>query len=82
MSTSPSIRFVVIGGNHAHIYSQVRLMLNAGAKLVSFYAAKPELAAAFTQRFPQAGLLREPPLTCAPAAASCPGLITASHRAG
>jgi predicted dehydrogenase len=54
MSISPSVRFAAIGVNHAHIYSQVRLMLNAGATLVSFYAAEPDLAAAFTQSFPQA----------------------------
>jgi predicted dehydrogenase len=56
MSTPPSIRFAVIGVNHDHIYGQVRLMLNAGAELVSFYAPEMELATAFAQRFPQARL--------------------------
>ena len=58
------IRFSVIGLNHNHIYSQVRLLLRAGradstgAELVSVYAAEPELLAEFTQAFPQARLAR------------------------
>jgi len=54
MNAQPVIRFSVIGINHAHIYGQVGHMLRAGAEFVSFYAAEPELAAAFGQRFPQA----------------------------
>jgi hypothetical protein len=54
--TTPPIRFAVIGVNGAHIHGQVRLMLNAGAELVSFYAPEPELAATFAQSFPQARL--------------------------
>jgi predicted dehydrogenase len=56
MTTTPSIRFAVVGVNHAHIYGQTRLLLNAGAELVSYYGAEPELAAAFGQAFPQARL--------------------------
>src|SRR5438105_2736849 len=54
MSSQPSVRFAAIGLNHAHIYGQVRLMLNAGAEFVAYYAPEPELAAPFGQAFPQA----------------------------
>jgi predicted dehydrogenase len=48
------INFSVIGINHGHIYSQVNLLLRAGANFVSFYAPEPELIAPFAQQFPQA----------------------------
>ena len=51
-----SMRFSAIGLNHNHIYGQVRLLLNAGAEFVSYYAPEAELAAAFGQAFPQARL--------------------------
>lgn len=54
----PRIRFAVVGLNHAHIYGQVRAVLNGGGELVSFYAQEPELAASFFQTFPQAQLAR------------------------
>lgn len=50
------IRFSVIGLNHNHIYGQTRLLLRAGAELVSVYAAEPELLAEFIKVFPQASL--------------------------
>ena len=50
--TSPTVRFAAIGFNHGHIYSQVGLLLRAGAELVSFYAAEPELSEQFSERFP------------------------------
>ena len=59
MNTQPTIRFSAIGLNHNHIYGQVRLLLRAGAELVSVYAAEPDLIAEFTQAFPQARLARE-----------------------
>ena len=48
------IRFSVIGINHGHIYSQVNLLLRAGAEFVSFYAKEPDLIAQFAPRYPQA----------------------------
>ncbi len=52
---SPSpVRFAAIGLNHGHIYGQTNLLLKAGAELVSFYAAESELAAQYSQRYPQA----------------------------
>jgi predicted dehydrogenase len=52
--TVAKIKFAVIGINHDHIYGQVQALLRGGGELVSFYAKEPELAAAFTKRFPQA----------------------------
>ncbi len=57
-STSPNIRFAVIGVNHNHIFGQVNLMLRAGAEFVSFYAPEPDLAEAFGAAFPQASRAR------------------------
>lgn len=48
------IKIGVIGINHSHIYGQVAAVARAGAELVSFYAKEPDLAEAFTKRFPQA----------------------------
>jgi predicted dehydrogenase len=50
----PTIRFSVIGVNHAHIYGQTNLLLRAGAEFVSFYAPEPELAKKFSEAYPQA----------------------------
>lgn len=50
----PSIRFSAIGINHDHIYSQVNLLLRAGAEFVAFYAPEDDLAARFSAEFPQA----------------------------
>ena len=58
MSSQPTIRFAAIGLNHNHIYGQTRLMLRAGAELVSFYAPEPDLVAQYSQAFPQARLAR------------------------
>jgi predicted dehydrogenase len=54
----PRIRFAAIGLNHSHINSQVDTVIRAGGQLVSFYASEPDLAAAFTRRFPGAKLAR------------------------
>ena len=48
------MRFSVIGVNHGHIYGQTDLLLRAGAELVSYFAAEPDLAAEFGRRYPQA----------------------------
>lgn len=53
-----SIRFAAIGLNHNHIYGQVNHLLQAGAELVWFFAAEPDLIAEFAQKFPQAKLAR------------------------
>ena len=50
------IRFAAIGLNHNHIYGQARMLLDAGAELVSYFAPEPELAAEFGQKHPQARL--------------------------
>ena len=60
METLPTLRFSAIGLNHNHIYGQVNLLRRAGAQLVSFYAKEPELAARFSQVFPQAAQARTP----------------------
>src|SRR5262245_10717111 len=57
-SSPPKIRFAVIGLNHGHIYGQVKLLLNAGAAFVSFFAIEPELIEQFTKTYPQAKLAR------------------------
>ena len=55
---TPRIRFAAIGLNHGHIYGQTEAVVRGGGELVSFYAKEPDLAAAFTRRFPQAKLVR------------------------
>src|SRR5579859_4162049 len=54
----PLLRFAVININHDHIYGQVNAMLRAGAELVSFFTAEPNLIAEFSAKFPQAKLVR------------------------
>ncbi|MEZ4635243.1 MAG: hypothetical protein R2856_09785 [Caldilineaceae bacterium] len=53
-ATPPPIRFATIGLNHGHIYEQTRVLLDAGAELVSVYAPEADLLAPYRQRFPQA----------------------------
>ncbi|MBX3256760.1 MAG: Gfo/Idh/MocA family oxidoreductase [Chitinophagaceae bacterium] len=55
----PKIKFSVIGINHSHIYGMVDAVIRGGGELASFYAKEPELAAAFSKRYPQAKLGRE-----------------------
>ncbi len=52
------IRFAALGLNHNHVYGQARMLLDAGAELVSAYAPEPELAVELGRRYPQAGLAR------------------------
>ncbi|MCX7668466.1 MAG: Gfo/Idh/MocA family oxidoreductase, partial [Anaerolineae bacterium] len=56
--SQPTIRFSVIGINHAHIFGQVNLMLRAGAEFVNWYAPEPDLAARFAAVYPQAPMAR------------------------
>ena len=58
MHAQPTVRFSVIGINHAHIYSQVNLLTRAGAQFVSFYAPEPELVGAFQKAYPGTPLAR------------------------
>src|SRR2546423_974560 len=51
---APRIKFSIIGINHAHINGQVEAVTRGGGQFVSFYAKEPDLAAAFSKRFPQA----------------------------
>ncbi|MGD0091819.1 MAG: Gfo/Idh/MocA family oxidoreductase [Planctomycetota bacterium] len=51
---SSKVRFAAIGLNHGHIHGQTRLLLAAGAELVSFFAPEEDLSAAFQKEFPQA----------------------------
>ncbi|WP_114947533.1 Gfo/Idh/MocA family protein [Microvirga calopogonii] len=52
--SSSGIRFAVIGINHNHIFGQVDALLGAGATFVSFFAPEDDLAAPFSERYPQA----------------------------
>ena len=52
------LRFAAIGLNHGHINGQVDSVIRGGGELASFYAKEPDLAAAFSKRFPQARLAR------------------------
>jgi predicted dehydrogenase len=49
-----TIRFSVIGINHYHLYDMTKVLLDAGAELVSFCEPDPEEAAKFSKQFPQA----------------------------
>jgi predicted dehydrogenase len=53
-----SIRFSVIGLNHGHINSQTEAMIRNGGQLIAFFAKEPDLADAFSKRFPQAKAAR------------------------
>jgi len=52
------IRFSAIGLNHGHIYGQVETVIRGGGEFVSFYAEEPELVAAFSKRYPRAGVAK------------------------
>lgn len=54
MSPEKPIRFSVIGANHGHIYGQVKLLLAAGAELVTYHVPEEDLAAEFQKAFDQA----------------------------
>jgi predicted dehydrogenase len=54
----PRLRFAAIGLNHGHITGQVDSVIRGGGELVAFYAKEPDLAAAFSKRYPQAKLAR------------------------
>ena len=54
-----SFDFGVIGINHGHIYGQVEAMLDAGCRFTKFHAPEDDLAAAFSEKFPQAKRVAE-----------------------
>ncbi len=54
MTSQSKVRFAVIGLNHGHIYDQVKILVDAGAELVAFYASEENLAHAFARAYPQA----------------------------
>ena len=56
--TAARIRFAVIGVNHSHINGQVQTIIRGGGQLVSFFAKEPDLAAAFSKRYPDAKAAR------------------------
>jgi len=51
---SDGFAFGVVGINHNHIYSQVDMMLGAGCRLTKFFAPEDDLAAVFSDKYPQA----------------------------
>src|SRR6185295_11763593 len=57
-SSSPKIKFAVIGINHDHIHGQITAVVRGGGEFVSFFAKEPDLADAFAKRYPQARLAR------------------------
>ena len=57
-SVASRIQFSVIGINHNHIYSMVEAVKRGGGQLISFYAKEPDLAEAFSKRYPEAKLAR------------------------
>jgi predicted dehydrogenase len=56
---APRIRFAAVGLNHGHINGQTEAVIRGGGELVAVYAKEPDLAAAFTKRFPQARLAKD-----------------------
>ncbi len=53
-----SIRFGVIGLDHAHIYSMTAAVQRGGGELIAFYASDPKQIAAFRERFGEVKLAR------------------------
>ena len=53
-ATRPTLKFAAIGLNHSHIYGQTKAMLDAGAELVAVHAEEDDLAAAYSNVYPQA----------------------------
>jgi predicted dehydrogenase len=53
-----SIRFAVIGLDHAHIYSMTAAIQRGGGKLVALYAQDPQQIAGFRKRFGDVKLAR------------------------
>ena len=58
LHNEPQIKFSVININHSHIYGMVDAVTRGGGQLISFYAKEPDLASAFSKKYPQAKLAR------------------------
>lgn len=58
MTTEP-FDFAAIGINHNHIMGQVDAMLDAGCRLTKFHAVEDDLAAQFSEHYPQARRVAE-----------------------
>lgn len=56
--SAAAVRFSVIGMNHFHVYSMADTLIAAGAELVSYFAAEPDLSAAFGKKYSQAKAAR------------------------
>ena len=56
VKSSSRLKFAVIGVNHDHIHGQIEAVVHGGGEFISFYAKEPDLAAAFSKRYPQAKL--------------------------
>lgn len=54
------IKFAAIGINHAHIYGQVECLKRAGGQFVAFHAVEDDLAATFSEKFPEAKRVADP----------------------
>ena len=54
------IKFAAIGINHAHIYGQVECLKRAGGQFVAFHAVEDDLAATFSEKFPEARRVADP----------------------
>jgi len=52
LQTRPRLRFAVCGINHGHIHGMINAVKQGGGELVAFYAAEPDLAAAFAKQYP------------------------------
>jgi predicted dehydrogenase len=53
-TSTPKIKFSVVGINHNHIFGMSNAVIRGGGELVSFYAKEDDLAAEFSKRYPQA----------------------------
>ncbi len=54
MTQTAGFAFATIGINHGHVYDQTRVMIDAGCRLKSFHGPEDDLAAAYSEAFPQA----------------------------
>jgi predicted dehydrogenase len=47
------IRFAIIGLDHNHVYNHARILLGAGAEMVTYYSGRPDLVAEFGRVYPE-----------------------------
>jgi predicted dehydrogenase len=60
-TSSPKIKFAVIGFNHYHIFSQIEATMRGGGEFAAadLTGAQPDLGADFKKRFPAVKIVRE-----------------------